>query len=78
MDVPAGGTSTVSVVFAWRLPNRLYVGEELGNYYAALSPSAVTTAMAVASSLDDIVADASAWNKVNICNYTHARMYTHL
>jgi hypothetical protein len=65
-EVPAGGTATVSVVFAWRLPNRLYVGEELGNQYARMTTSAVATAVDVGSNLDEVVSDAAAWNKVII------------
>jgi hypothetical protein len=59
-----GETRSVTLVFAWHLPHRLYVGQELGNYYAALFNNSMEVAAAGAAGLTSAVAAGAAWNKV--------------
>lgn len=57
-----GELRTLTLVFAWRLPNRLYVGQELGNHYALQYPSSESAARDVATRLPEVVAAGAQWN----------------
>ena len=35
MSLAPGETRTITLVFAWHFPHRMYIGQELGNQYAA-------------------------------------------
>jgi hypothetical protein len=58
-----GETRSLTIVFAWHLPHRLYVGQELGNYYAALFNDSQAVAAAGAAGLPAAAAAGAAWNK---------------
>ena len=62
VSVPPGETKTVTLVFGWSLPNRLYSGEELGNYYRADHPTASRASAKLSSNISTVAADAAKWN----------------
>lgn len=55
-------TRAITLVFSWRLPYRLYVGQELGNAYAQHFISSEEAARSVATRLPDVIAGGSQWN----------------
>ena len=57
---PAGGQAALSIVFAWRFPDRDFSGKILGNAYADIWPSAAAAAAALAPKLVEVVRDANA------------------
>ena len=59
-----GETRSISIVFAWHLPNRMYVGQELGNAYAAAGGmnDSESVAGVVAAALPSIVSGGFAFN----------------
>ena len=73
-----GATRTLTLVFAWRLPFRLYVGQELGNEYAKHYESSEAAARDVATRLPEIVADGAEWNSACTNNSLPAWMQVRL
>lgn len=59
-----GETRSLTLVFAWHLPHRLYVGQELGNQYATFvgAEDALAVARSAAGGLKGIVASGAALN----------------
>jgi uncharacterized protein (DUF608 family) len=56
-------TRTLTLVFSWHFPHRLYVGQDLGNAYAQRFPGgSAEVAASVATRLPAVAADAAAWN----------------
>ena len=62
VSVMPGETRTISLIFAWHLPNRTYVGQEVGNNYAGAFADALEVAQFGAANLADIVGAGVAWN----------------
>ena len=50
--VAAGAKTTLTLVFAWRIPLRNYVGEPLGNFYSEIVPTSGEAAESMASRCD--------------------------
>jgi hypothetical protein len=64
VELQPGETKTVSIVLSWHLPHALYTGEQLGVWYANNFQSSEQVAKAVATSLEEQLQDAVAWNKL--------------
>ena len=64
VSVPAGATKSVTLVFGWRIPNRNYVGEELGNFYSNIWSSSTAAAEEMATRTEAIAAEGAAFNKL--------------
>ena len=62
--VPAGATKSVTLVFGWRIPNRNYVGEELGNFYSNIWSSSTAAAEEMATRTEAIAAEGAAFNRL--------------
>lgn len=59
-----GQTRTITLVLAWHLPDRMYVGQRLGSAYTALFNSSSAVADHAAAHLRDIVSAAASWNRL--------------
>ena len=59
-----GEERSVTIVFAWHVPQRLYVGQEVGNAYAGPFADALAVARAAAAIVPDVVDAGAAWVKV--------------
>lgn len=57
-----GQTTSLTLVFSWHLPHRLYVGQDLGNQYATRYNNSQQVAVETAQRLDAIVQDGADWN----------------
>jgi uncharacterized protein (DUF608 family) len=57
-----GETKALTIVFSWHLRHRLYVGQDLGNFYATHLKDSLEAARSVSSRLVDVVSDGAAWN----------------
>ena len=57
--MPAGGSATLSLVFAWHFPDRDFSHQILGNMYSTFWPdsSAVAAELATEAKLASVVAD---------------------
>ena len=66
VTVPAGGSATLSLVFAWYFPHRDYAGEDIGNFYSTLWESApdVAAGLAADGALAAAAADLNAHHAV--------------
>ena len=64
VTVQPGETKTITLVFGWSLPNRLYSGEELGNYYRAEYPTGSDASAKLSGNIAEVAADAAKWNAV--------------
>jgi hypothetical protein len=62
--VAAGSTESITLVFAWRMPLRNYVGENLGNFYSEITPSSGAAATRMAGSLEQVAAEGAAFNQL--------------
>jgi hypothetical protein len=61
--VPAGGTATATVVFAWHFATRYFSAKPIGNFYAAhLHPSAAAAAAGLGATLPEVVATVEGWH----------------
>ena len=58
-----GETRSITLVFAWHVPKRLYVGQELGNNYAAAFADALAVATEAAAMVPEVVDAGAAWVK---------------
>ena len=59
-----GETRALTIVFSWYLPHRSYVGQDLGNFYATHIRDSLDAARSVSTRLEEVVADAVAWNQL--------------
>ena len=61
VHVPAGGTATASIVFAWSFPNRNYRNNIFGNFYSNIWPTSAAVAKEFTSTqLANVVQDINA------------------
>jgi len=65
-EVPAGGSATLSVMFAWYFPDRDHMDANIGNFYSTLFDSSLGAAQTLASeaALAQVVADIDAHHRV--------------
>ena len=59
-----GETRTLTLIFAWHVPNRTYVGQEVGNYYALPFADALEVGLSATSMLEEIVTSGLFWNQL--------------
>ena len=59
-----GETRTISLIFAWHVPNRTYVGQEIGNFYALSFSDALEVALSASTMLEDVVSSGLLWNQI--------------
>jgi non-lysosomal glucosylceramidase len=73
-EVPAGGSATLSIVFAWYFPDRDHMGANIGNFYSTLFDSSLGAAQTLDSeaALAQVVADIDAHHRVFVGTVANA------
>jgi len=59
-----GETRSITLIFGWHVPNRTYVGQEIGNHYAIPFADALEVALSASSMIEDIVSAGLSWNQL--------------
>jgi non-lysosomal glucosylceramidase len=74
LAVAPGATQAITLVFAWRMPLRNYVGEPLGNFYSEIVESSTAAADSMAERLEEVAVEGGAFNQL-FTNSTYPRWF---